>query len=593
MLDNNYFIMPLKKHSMAVPYPEELTVVHKFNGILNLVVAYTFNEQGIGYQGKLPWHIPEDMQHFKEITSSKIVQNPPDKHIKYRVEQISMVIMGRKTWDSIPNKYKPLSNRFNIVLSTNKEYCDQGNVENIRGLDTITENNWHEGVYFSNWDDFFGQNQGYNVVQNILRDRLDYLGLQTSWLNTLKYYIIGGEQIYKLALESEIKLNILATEIYLQGSTGVNGFICDTFFPKFDNTNILAVSPFHTSKKTYNDMVIFYRFITYYRVSKQEFMVNHTNDTEYQHPEINYLHLMQRILETGQSNSDRTGVGTLSVFGEMLKFDLRDTFPITTTKRLPLRMVFEELMLYISGKTDNSILQAKDIHIWDGNTSREFLDKRGLGHYKEGDFGETYGFNMRHYGGEYKGCCEDYPLDGTYGYDQLSAAIDLIKRDPYSRRIIIDLWNPATQHKAALPSCLCKYQFNVNVERRELNLAIYLRSSDYFLANNWNTCTGALLVHMICNLEDVDLTPGDLTVFIADAHIYKSHIEQVKKNLARRPYPYPKLLVNANANSNGDGDGEVKNKKKEKKKNIMDFVWEDFELVGYKCHPGIKAEMAV
>ena len=588
--------MPLKKNTMDVPfpYPDVMTAIYKFNGILNLVVAYTFNEQGIGYQGKLPWHIPEDMQHFKEITSSKM--NGHNGQRGDNIEQISMVIMGRKTWESIPEHYKPLSNRFNIVLSTNKEYCEKGNLQYTRELETITSENWYEGVYFSNWDDFFGQEQEYKLVQQIIRDRLEYLGLyslKSQCFNNLKYYVIGGEQIYKLALDSDININILATEIYLQ-STAVS-ITCDTHFPKFDNTNLLSVSPFYKSKKTYNDMAIWYRFINYYRIGNNKIIYNQLTIPEYKNSETAYLNLMQRILETGQSNSDRTGVGTLSVFGEMLKFDLRDTFPITTTKRLPLRMVFEELMLYISGKTDNRILQVKDIHIWDGNTSREFLDKRGLGHYTDGDFGETYGFNMRHYGGEYKGCNVDYPLDGTYGYDQLANAIDLIKRDPCSRRIIIDLWNPATQHKAALPSCLCKYQFNVNVERRELNLAIYLRSSDYFLANNWNTCTGALLVHMICNLQGVELVPGDLTVFIADAHIYKSHIEQVKKNLARKPYPYPKLLVNANANADGYGnsDGKSDGEVKKKKKDIMEFVWEDFTLVGYKCHPGIKAEMAV
>jgi thymidylate synthase len=185
---------------------------------------------------------------------------------------------------------------------------------------------------------------------------------------------------------------------------------------------------------------------------------------------------------------------------------------------------------------------------------------------------------MRHYGASYRGCDVEYPPEG-YGFDQLANAINLIKNDPYSRRIIIDLWNPATQDKAALPSCLCKYQFNVDVAKKELNLAIYLRSSDYFLANNWNTCTGALLVHMICNLENINLTPGNLTVFIADAHIYKSHIEQVKKNLERIPYPYPKLVI--------------KNEKCKNVKNIMDYCWEDFELIGYKSHPGIKADMAI
>jgi thymidylate synthase len=308
--------------------------------------------------------------------------------------------------------------------------------------------------------------------------------------------------------------------------------------------------------------------------------------------ELEYLSLMRQILETGKSNNDRTGVGTLSIFGAMLKYDLRDTFPISTTKRIPLRMVFEELMLYLSGKTDNAILQEKGIHIWDGNTTREFLDGRGLTEYKEGDFGETYGFNFRHYGGDYRGCDMEYLLptqeNAGYGFDQLGYVINLIKTDPYSRRMIIDLWNPATQHKAALPPCLCKYQFNVNVERKELNLAIYLRSSDYFLANNWNTCTGALLVHLICNLEGVELTPGELTVFMADAHIYKSHIEQVRENLSRVPFPYPKLLIKLEEDS-----GNGKQIKKQKKKDILEFKWEDIELLGYKSHPSIKAEMAV
>jgi thymidylate synthase len=289
--------------------------------------------------------------------------------------------------------------------------------------------------------------------------------------------------------------------------------------------------------------------------------------------ETAYLTLMRRILETGQSNDDRTGVGTLSLFGEMLKFNLRDTFPISTTKRIFFRAVFEELMFYISGKTDNKILQDKGIHVWDGNTTKEFLQKRGLGHYQEGDLGQTYGFNMRHFGGEYKGCQFEYGLD--VGYDQLANLIHLLKTDPASRRLIIDLWDPASIHKAALPSCLCKYQFNVNTEKKELNLAIYLRSSDYFLANNWNTCTGAIFVHLLCNLEGIDLTPGDLTVFIADAHLYKSHLEQVKENLARTPYPFPKLLI------------------REKKADITKFTFDDLQLIGYRAHPNIKAEMAV
>jgi len=290
---------------------------------------------------------------------------------------------------------------------------------------------------------------------------------------------------------------------------------------------------------------------------------------------------MRNILYSGTSNDDRTGVGTLSLFGSMLKYDLRDTFPLCTTKRMFFRAIFEELIFYLSGKTDNKILQAKGIHVWDGNTSREFLDKRGLSHYEEGDMGQTYGFNYRHFGGDYKGCNIDYGLgtDTHVGYDQVANIIHLIKNEPSSRRIIIDLWDCSTIDKAALPSCLCKYQFNVNTSKKELNLAIYLRSSDFFLANNWNSTCGALFVHLLCNMEGIDLTPGDLTVFIADAHLYKSHIEQVKLNLERQPLPFPKLLIKL---TNG-----------EKKQNILDFKFEDLDLIGYKSYPNIKAEMAI
>ena len=281
---------------------------------------------------------------------------------------------------------------------------------------------------------------------------------------------------------------------------------------------------------------------------------------------------MQKILTLGEKKIDRTEIGILSLFGETLKYDLRDTFPVLTTRRQFLRGVFEELKFYISGKTDNSILNDNKITIWNANTTREFLDKRGLSHYPENDMGETYGFNFRHYGAEYKTCKEDYT---NKGFDQIDYVLNLIKTDPTSRRIIIDIWNCSTIHKAALPPCLCKYQFNVNVEKQELDLIIYLRSSDFFLANNWNTCTGAFLVHMICNLKDINLTPGTLTVFSADTHIYLSHIEQSKENIKREPRPFPKLIIN------------------DKKDKLEDFNYSDMKIIGYKPYKTISAEMAV
>ena len=555
--------MPLKKQSStANAEPPAI-----FPGTFELVVAYSFKERGIGNQGKLAWHIPEDMAHFKQITTS-------NSGITDKFDLYNIVVMGRKTWESIPPRYRPLERRFNVVLSNNQEYIDQMNAANSDCAN----------VLFTSWNSLFLEG-GYIQLQNHIKILAS--GNEYSRFN---YYIIGGSLIYSQALETASsngnKVIIHATEVYLDSNSGVE---FDAFFPKVDETetkmHLYSISEFQYSSKGN----LWYRFATY---SNLEFYnlpntLQHSIGKQFiNHEEQVYLALMRRILETGKSNDDRTGIGTIIVFGAMLKFQLRDTFPISTTKRIPLRMIFEELMLYISGRTDNRILQEKGIHIWDGNTSREFLDRRGLSEYREGDFGETYGFNMRHYGGTYRGCDTEYPLGG-YGFDQLTNAIHLIKTDPYSRRIIIDLWNPATQDKAALPSCLCKYQFNVDVAAKELNLAIYLRSSDYFLANNWNTCTGALLVHMICALDGVDLTPGELTVFIADAHIYKSHIEQVRENLRREPYPYPKLVIKPKRE-----DG-VELTEGGKRKNIEEFRWEDIELLGYRCHPSIKAEMAV
>ena len=567
-----------------------------FNQKLNLVVAYTFGNQGIGRDGSIPWNIPEDIKHFKKLTSSKYIN---DDNMSY---EFSIVIMGRKTWESIPDKYKPLSNRLNIILSNDSEYRDRSNAEyntneyhHNNNNDNNDKFNNSFGVYFTTWDLLFNEGGYLEIEKSLFGDNNNNNNNNNKI--SISYYIIGGEQIYKKAIESNLDLTIYSTEIYTESKKPI---LCDIFFPKIDNKEmnkemnkennivIINVSPFYKS----NTQDLWFRYITYVKSSK-------TNIQNLIKPfysqETEYLSLMQNILENGSSNDDRTGVGTISIFGAMLKYNLQDTFPLCTTKRMFFRAIFEELMFYLSGKTDNKILQAKGIHVWDGNTSREFLDKRGLTHYEEGDMGQTYGFNYRHFGGEYKGCGFNYDntlmehegLQPSVGYDQVANVIHLIKTEPSSRRIIIDLWDCSTVDKAALPSCLCKYQFNVNVTKKELNLAIYLRSSDYFLANNWNSCCGAMFVHLLCNLEGIDLTPGELTVFIADAHLYKTHLEQVKINLERKPFPFPKLIVKGDSYGNLDGNLDGK------KKNIMDFKFEDIELLGYKAHPNIKAEMAI
>ena len=476
----------------------------------NLIVAYC-NKNGIGINNDIPWKIIEDLKYFKSITTENIESN--NKNI---------LIMGRNTWESIPEKFRPLSGRYNFVLSSKTNFIDADKV------------------------DYIGKS---------FEETLKYIENSNEIYNNSKIFIIGGEYLYKYVLENHINYidKLYITEIY-------KSFECDKFFPKIDNTlfKIKNVSKFNEE----ND--IHFRYFIYEK----------TNNLYINKEEEQYKNLIQTILTEGLIRNDRTGTGTLSLFAPYsMKYNLEDTFPLCTLKKGFFRAVFEELLLYIRGQTDNNILKEKNIHIWDGNTTREFLDKRGLNHLPEGDMGETYGFNMRHYGGTYINCKSEY---GKNGFDQLEYVINEIKNNPHSRRILINLWNPKTTCKAALPSCLHQYQFYVDTDKKKLSVQIYLRSSDVFLANNWNICTGALFVYLLCNIEDIDLSPGELTIVCGDAHIYKNHIELAKKMIERESFPYPKLII-------------LKRKKK-----IEDFMYEDIKLIGYKSHPNdLKGEMAV
>lgn len=286
--------------------------------------------------------------------------------------------------------------------------------------------------------------------------------------------------------------------------------------------------------------------------------------------EEQYLKLIMQIIETGDQRIDRTTVGTLSIFGAQMRFNLRESFPLLTTKRVFFRGVAEELLWFIAGKTDAKLLQAKKVKIWDGNSTREFLDKCGHTEREEGDLGPIYGFQWRHFGAKYRTCNDDYTGEGI---DQLQQVIDTIRNNPADRRIIMSAWNPVDIPEMALPPCHCLAQFYVSQTRGELSCQLYQRSADMGLGVPFNIASYALLTYMIAHVTG--LKPGDFVHTLGDAHVYLNHVEPLREQLKREPRPFPKLQF------------------KRQVTNIEDFTMEDFEVVGYNPHPTIPMEMAV
>jgi len=285
--------------------------------------------------------------------------------------------------------------------------------------------------------------------------------------------------------------------------------------------------------------------------------------------ELQYINLIKHILENGISKDDRTGIGTLSIFSYNMTFNLRESFPLLTTKKVYWKGVVEELLWFISGSTNSNILKEKGVKIWEGNSSREFLDSRGLSHYDQGDIGAGYGFQWRHFGAKYTNMYDSYEGQGI---DQLKDVIYKIKNTPNDRRIIMNSWNPTDLDKMALPPCHIFVQFWVNTDKKELHSQMYQRSCDVGLGVPFNIASYSLLTCIIAKL--CDLTPGDFHYCMGDTHIYKNHIDAMKLQITREPYDFPKIKI----------------------KNITDIdniTLDDIELIDYKYYENIKMNMAV
>lgn len=536
---------------------------------MQIVVAATRDGLGIGKDGKMPWNLPGDMSYFKALTTQTRATSKQNA-----------VIMGRKTWDSLPAKYRPLAGRINVVLS--------------RSVDGISDIG---GVSNSSTDGF---PNGPDVhVCNSLQTASELLASPEMRERVETVFVIGGGQVYREALASPLCEAVHLTQI----DGHFAGARCDTYFPTLDPDTYRLWS----ASESHEDDGVRYSFLCYTRACARAASVaasdaasdaaSVASDAAHgsqlssdpatqlssdpgtqeiqlppaiasRHEETQYLELINQIINTGVFRPDRTGTGTYSRFGASMRFNLRHTFPLLTTKRVFWRGVVEELLWFVAGSTDAHLLRDRGIHIWDGNSSREYLDSIGLNHREEGDLGPVYGFQWRHFGAQYVDRVTDYTGQGV---DQLSDLIHRITTNPTDRRLVLTAWNPAALRDMALPPCHMFCQFYV--AHGELSCLMYQRSCDMGLGVPFNIASYSLLTCMVAQV--CGLRPGELIHMMGDTHVYANHVDPLKEQLKNAPRHFPTLKINP------------------AKTDIDSFAASDFELVGYTPHKKIEMKMAV
>ena len=531
------------------------------NRFFDIVVAASKSSRyGIGLNNTLPWNSRKEMNLFKEITVNGFNKKNTDN-----INKTNIVIMGRKTFESIPSKFRPLKNRVNMVISNS-------HFENTTYNFEWTNRNC---AYFRN------VNYCLDYINKFTEDE-DLSG---------NVFVIGGSNIYNQVLNHE-KLRYVYMSDLQNNLTEDKSFEVDSYLD-FDEDNF--VKKYYTSYKKDND--ISFNFNVYEKKGSNEphidvnpkiiSMFNEFNNSSNNslkkssnlvldnHPESEYLNLLRDILKNGITKEDRTGTGIVSVFGRQLRFnDVDKNFPLLTTKKVFWKGVSIELLWFLSGDTNAKNLQDKGVHIWDGNTSREFLDNYGLNHYEEGDCGPFYGFQWRHFGAKYENMHTDYT---NQGHDQIKWCINEIKNNPTSRRLIVSAWNAGVLKEMCLNPCHVMYQFYCDPEKKQMSVHMYQRSADVFLGLPFNIASTATFLHLMCYMTGYQ--PKDVVVSLGDAHIYSNHVEQCHTQLEREPYDWCQLSIQP------ENDRVIEN--------IEDFKYSELKLINYKSHKTIKAEMAV
>lgn len=393
------------------------------------------------------------------------------KEITTSGDNKNAVIMGKNTWLSIR---KPLENRYNIVVS--KTMKDKKDVADTVFVESLTE-------------------------------ALLFISRKKILLGIGSVFIIGGSALWQEALNRK-----LVSEIYL--STFKESYVG---LQKFN---------IHSDKRFNKDFKRMETIINnkYVESVKYEVIVKE---------ELLFLKTIEKIINKGVYRMDRSGVGTYSLFGKSFKYDIRNyRLPLFTHRKVFIRGIIEELLFFVSGHTNTKELEHKGVNIWKGHTSREYLDKVGLGNLPEGSYGPSYGFQLRHWGAKFKGDDVDYT---NCGVDQLEYVVNLLKdkNSRYSRRIVFSYWNPDVLKEVPLPSCHVLYNFFVDPSTDELSVSFYQRSNDFALAAVFNVVSASILTFMLCSITG--LKPGRCIHHIGDLHLYSNQIKSVLEFAGNTP----------------------------------------------------------
>lgn len=429
----------------------------------------------------------------------------------YEITKDSVIVMGYNTWVSLPEDNRPLKDRMNIVVTRNPI-----------------------------------KNTADNLVFLTINELDSFLMSQKKPI-----FIIGGESLYKRYLGIAEKLYVTIIE---------KEYECDRHFPSENFSNYEIVN--YSESMYSEEEKCKYRFYIYSRTAKKN-------------GEFTYLNHMQNILDNGDVREDRTGTGTISVFGGQLRFDISKSIPMLTTKFVPFQLTLKELLFFLRGQTDTKILEKEGVMIWSGNTSREFLDKRGLQHYEVGDMGPMYGFAINFASANYEGCDKNYEGQGI---NQLNEVVKSLKEDPWSRRHLMTTYYVPYLNQSVLYPChgiVIQYQYIEKNGNKYLSCHVYIRSSDGFLGLPINILSYAILTYIIA--KKCGYLPYELIISFGDAHIYSNLINQTKQQLERSPLPFPVLEIS----------DDIINKE------FKDIQLSDFSVIGYISHPKISGQMAI